>query len=230
LDPEVLQEELGMEEVQMRVGLHHLEAQGYLERAADFSLRGSLTFQVAPEEALDAWRADQDVRAEDLARLLHYARWPAYRKLEVDLLNLAHALQMTPVAIEAIFLRLAQRSEAISKIERGVTDSWVARLHTPNPCAYTSSPDLTMPRARPASPNEVTICCTNGCNVAANLAMRSWLLCGVCIGASPCSSQRGSIVHQTNERDFSNFCARMSTTGCVGAEARYCPYCIIGGT
>ena len=113
LDPEVLQEELGMEEVQMRVGLHHLEAQGYLERAADFSLHGSLTFQVAPEEALDAWRGGQDVRAEDLARLLRHARWPAYRKLEVDLLSLALALQMAPVEIEALLLCLAQRSEAI---------------------------------------------------------------------------------------------------------------------
>ena len=113
LDPEALQDELGMEEVQLRVALHHLEAQGYVERAADFSLRGTLTFQIAPEEALDAWRSDQEAQAEALAQLLHRTRWPAYRKLEVDLLALAQSVRSTPVAVEALLLRLAQRGETV---------------------------------------------------------------------------------------------------------------------
>src|ERR671914_2484725 len=81
------------------------------------------------------------------------------------------------------------------KREYGVTGSRVSRLRTPNPCVYTSSLDLTIPIARPATPKEATTCCTNGCNFASRMAFKSWLLCPVSIGAYPCSSRGGSIVH-----------------------------------
>lgn len=113
LDPGELQERLGMEEVQLRVALHHLEAQGYMARSADFTLTGSLTFQAAPEEALADWRADAEPEAEELACLLRYTHWPAYRRLEVEMLPLAHALGMTPDVIDRLLLRLSLRGEAI---------------------------------------------------------------------------------------------------------------------
>lgn len=113
LDPDELQERLGMEDVQVRVALHHLESQGYLARSADFTLTGTLTFQVAPEEALVAWQADAVPDADLLARLLRYARWPAYRRLEVRVLSLAEFLGVSPVKIDQLLLQLALRGEVV---------------------------------------------------------------------------------------------------------------------
>ncbi len=113
LNPDDLQERLGLEDVQLRVALHHLEAQGYLARSADFTLTGALTFQMAPEEALDAWRIDAEPGADLLARLLRHARWPAYRKLEIELLPLADALSVSPDTIDRLLLRLALRGEVV---------------------------------------------------------------------------------------------------------------------
>ena len=111
-DPEDLQEGLGLEEVQLRVALHHLEAQGYLTRSADFTLTGTITFQVSPEEAVDAWRVDAEPNADLLARVLRHARWPAYRKLEIELLLLARGLGVVPDMLDQLLLRLSLRGEA----------------------------------------------------------------------------------------------------------------------
>ncbi len=113
LDPESLQERLGLEDVQLRVALHHLENQRYLTRSADFSLTGALTFQMAPEEALQAWRDEVHSEAGLLARLLKHARWPAYRRLEVNILSLATALGVSPLEIDSILLQLGVRGEAV---------------------------------------------------------------------------------------------------------------------
>lgn len=113
LDPEALQEALGLEDVQLRVALHHLENQAYLVRSADFTLTGTLTFQVAPEEALAAWQTDGEPDADFLAALLRHTRWPAYRRIEVNLLNLAEALAVSPVKIDRLLLQLDLRGEAV---------------------------------------------------------------------------------------------------------------------
>lgn len=113
LDPDDLQERLGLEDVQLRVALHHLEAQGYLRRSADFTLTGTLTFQVAPGEALDAWRADAEPGIDVLVWLLRHTHWPAYRKLEIELLPLARALEVAPDVIDHLLLRLSLRGEAV---------------------------------------------------------------------------------------------------------------------
>ena len=113
LDPEALQEVLGLEDVQLRVALHHLENQAYLARSADFTLTGTLTFQVAPEEALAAWQTDAEPDADFLAALLGHTRWPAYRRIEVNLLTLAEALAVPPVKIDRLLLQLALRDEAV---------------------------------------------------------------------------------------------------------------------
>jgi ATP-dependent DNA helicase RecQ len=113
LDPEEFQEKLGLEDVQLRVALHHLEAQGYLARSADFSLTGALTFQVSPEEALDAWRMDNMPDIEFLTALFRQAHWPAYRKVDVDILVLAQALKVTPDRIDQVLLQMSLRGEVV---------------------------------------------------------------------------------------------------------------------
>jgi ATP-dependent DNA helicase RecQ len=113
VDPDQAQDQLGMEDVQLRVALHHLERQGFLTRSADFTLTGSLTFQEAPEEALHAWQVDAEPDVARLQRLLRYARWPAFRKLEISLLQLAAGLETTPDEIDHILLRLSLRGEAV---------------------------------------------------------------------------------------------------------------------
>jgi ATP-dependent DNA helicase RecQ len=118
LDPDVLQERLGLEDVQLRIALHHLEAQGYLKRSADFTLSGTLTFQVALEETLLGWRADGEPDLQLLERLMEHTHWPAYRKLEINLLELCRELQLTPDLIDGILLRLSLRGEAIYRTWR----------------------------------------------------------------------------------------------------------------
>jgi ATP-dependent DNA helicase RecQ len=113
LDPEEFQEKLGLEDVQLRVALHHLEAQGYLARSADFSLSGALTFQISPEEVLDAWRMDNVPDTEFLAVLFRKAHWPAYRKVEVDILSLAQALKVSPDRIDQVLLKMSLRGEVV---------------------------------------------------------------------------------------------------------------------
>jgi ATP-dependent DNA helicase RecQ len=113
LDPDVLQDELGLEEVQIRVALHYLEMQGYLRRDTDFTLAGTLTFQIAPAEALAAWRIDAEPEVEFLADVLRATGWPPFRKLEVNLMSLARQLGCRPDAIDHVLLRLALRGEVI---------------------------------------------------------------------------------------------------------------------
>ena len=113
LDPEVLKEILGLEDVQLRVALHHLENQTYLARSADFTLTGSLTFQVSPEEILAAWQTDAEPDADLLVSLLQYTHWPAYRRIEVNLLTLGEALAISPVKIDRLLLQLSLRGEAV---------------------------------------------------------------------------------------------------------------------
>lgn len=113
LDPDELQETLGLEDVQLRVALHHLEAQGYLARSTDFSLTGAITFQTAPEEVLEAWRDSNEPDADFLATLLRQAHWPAYRKVEIDLLVLAQAIDVAPDRIDQILLQMSQRGEVV---------------------------------------------------------------------------------------------------------------------
>lgn len=113
VDPVRLEEQLGLEDVQLRVALHHLEAQGYLARSADFTLTGEITLQVAPEEATAAWRLDGEADQELLERLFHYSRWPAFRKLKIELLPLADALAAPPSDIDHLLLRLSLRGEAV---------------------------------------------------------------------------------------------------------------------
>lgn len=121
-DPDILQEELGMEEVSLRMALHYLEQHGYLQRSADFTLRGSLTLLLAPEEALAAWRAAGEAQTSVLAQILQATHWPAYRKLEVDLLTLARTLHLTPPEVEDFLLRLSRRGEAVYRPwQRGFT-------------------------------------------------------------------------------------------------------------
>jgi ATP-dependent DNA helicase RecQ len=113
LDPEILQDNLGLQDVQLRVALHHLENQGFLVRDADFTLTGSLTFQVPPEEALSAWHSDGEPDVDLLEQLLRHTHWPAYRKLEVDLLSLAQDLQTPPDQIDRILLRMSTRGDVV---------------------------------------------------------------------------------------------------------------------
>jgi len=113
LDPDELQEALELEDVQLRVALHHLEAQGYLMRSADFGLTGALTFQVAPEKVLESWRVRDEPDTVLLSQLLDTARWPGFRKVEVNLLALASASQLQPDSIERVLLRLSQNREVV---------------------------------------------------------------------------------------------------------------------
>lgn len=113
LDPEEMKERLELEDVPLRVALHHLENQGYITRSADFTLTGVLTFQVAPEEALLTWRNEVIPEADLLTRLLKQTRWPAFRRLEINTLDLASALEVSPIAIDAVLLRLGLRGEAV---------------------------------------------------------------------------------------------------------------------
>jgi len=113
LVPEELQNQLGIEDVQLRVALHHLETQGFLVRAADFSLKGTLTFQISPEEALMNWGNSAEADAEIFTQLLKVAQWPPFLRVEVDLMALAGRVAQTPEVVEQVFLRLGQRGEAI---------------------------------------------------------------------------------------------------------------------
>ncbi|MEI7849302.1 MAG: RecQ family ATP-dependent DNA helicase, partial [Chloroflexota bacterium] len=113
LDPVELQESLGLEDVQLRVALHHLEAQGYLARSTDFSLTGAITFQTSPEEVLATWQNNNIQDAEFLVALLREAHWPAYRKVEIDILALAQKLHVAPDAIDRILLQMSLRSEVV---------------------------------------------------------------------------------------------------------------------
>ncbi len=113
LDPDEAQEVWGLEDVQLRVALHHLEAQGYLTRSIDFALTGALTFQVPPDEALTAWHAEGNGDAAALETLLRRAAWPAFRKVEVEILPLATAAGLTPDVVDRLLRRLAERGEAV---------------------------------------------------------------------------------------------------------------------
>jgi len=113
IDPEQIQDRLGLEEVQLRVALHHLEAQGYLRRSTDFTLSGAVTFQIPPEEAVACWRSDGDPDAELLAHMAESLQWPAFRKTEVYPLVLARALGVLPSHVDRLLMRLSSRREAI---------------------------------------------------------------------------------------------------------------------
>jgi ATP-dependent DNA helicase RecQ len=113
LDPEDVEEQLGLENVQLRVSLHHLEAQGYLARSADFSLTGALTFQVSPEEVLETHQLENLDDATFLVSLFRKACWPAYRKVEVNLLSLSLNLGVNPDQIDQTLLSMALRGEVV---------------------------------------------------------------------------------------------------------------------
>ncbi len=113
VDPDELQERLGLEEVQLRVALHYLESEGYLTRSTDFTLTGSLLWQVPPEEAVAVWRANNEPDAERLEQLVRQAEWPAYRKLDVAMLPLADATGTAPEQIDQLFIRLALKGMVI---------------------------------------------------------------------------------------------------------------------
>lgn len=122
LDPVHQQERLGIDDVPLRVALHHLEMQGFLTRESDFTLSGSLTFQVASEEALDGWRADGEPDVGLLDRLLRAAHWPAYRKVEIELLPLAEKLNVAPDAIDQLLFRLSAQGHVVYRPwKRGMT-------------------------------------------------------------------------------------------------------------
>ncbi|MGA7730257.1 MAG: RecQ family ATP-dependent DNA helicase [Chloroflexia bacterium] len=112
VDPDQLQQQLEVEDVQLRVALHHLESQGYIARSSDFTVSGTLTFQVAPDEVLAMWQGDP-VDAELLARLLRSTRWPAYRKLEVNILSVATDLGVGPDAIDRLLMKLSLQGDII---------------------------------------------------------------------------------------------------------------------
>jgi ATP-dependent DNA helicase RecQ len=113
VDPEQMQDRIGLEEVQLRVALHHLEAQGYLRRSTDFTLSGALTFQITTEEAVANWRSDADPDADLLACMAELLQWPAFRKTEVSPLSIARALGVLPSDVDRLLLRLSSRREAI---------------------------------------------------------------------------------------------------------------------
>jgi len=113
LDPEDVQERLGLEDVQLRVALHHLEAQGYLARSADFSLTGALTFQVSPEEVLKIRQLEKSADVKFMAELFRRAHFPAYRKVEVDLLSLAQEMSVGPDYIDQFLLDMTLRGEVV---------------------------------------------------------------------------------------------------------------------
>lgn len=113
VDPAELTDNLALEEVQLRVALHHLEAQDYLARSSDFALTGVLALQRLPEEILEAWAQDGEAERAELTALLQAAAWPAFRRVQIELLPLAKRLNTSPDAIDRLLLRLSLRGEAV---------------------------------------------------------------------------------------------------------------------
>ena len=104
LDPKATQTALNLDELGLKIGLHLLEQAGQIERGADFTLSGSLTFHADPAEAVAAL---SPVQVALLMRVAQAEGWPAYRRLEVNLLDIAGRQGVEPDALDAALTRLA---------------------------------------------------------------------------------------------------------------------------
>lgn len=107
LNPAELEAQLGLDEVQLKIGLHLLEQAGQIERGPDFTLRGSLTLFNDPAEIGQTLKAENVELAEIFERAAHLLQWPAYRQIEVDLLAAAKLLAVPPERLEDSLIRLA---------------------------------------------------------------------------------------------------------------------------
>ncbi|HEX2910805.1 MAG TPA: RecQ family ATP-dependent DNA helicase [Chloroflexia bacterium] len=106
LDPLTLAESLGQDEVKLKVSLHLLEKSGFIERGADFTLRGTLTLMYDHSELVEQLNQDDEVAAEFI-RTAQELEWPALRRFEIDMLEAARRTKSTPEELDTLLIRLA---------------------------------------------------------------------------------------------------------------------------
>ena len=104
LNPKEAQLALNIEELELKIGLHLLEQAGQIERGADFSLSGSLTLHVDPSEAFETLNP---VYATLLATVAQAEKWPALRRIEINLLEISSRLNILPDELDAALIDLA---------------------------------------------------------------------------------------------------------------------------
>ncbi len=107
LDTTALAETLGIDEVQLKVSLHLLEHAGFIEKGPDFTLRGSITLR-EDRETIEAYLQARDPAAAELFRqVAGRLGWPAFRRVDVNLLVAAERLGVAPGALDDLLIRLA---------------------------------------------------------------------------------------------------------------------------
>jgi ATP-dependent DNA helicase RecQ len=113
LDTIKLGESLGMDEVQLKVSLHLLEQAGFIERGADFTLRGSLTLRETPDVIERHLTETKPLSASLFRSIVTTLGWEPFRRLELDLAQAADRLGIPPGALDELLVRLAVADLAI---------------------------------------------------------------------------------------------------------------------
>lgn len=135
LNPLQLGEELGLDEVQLKIGLHLLEKSGYIERGPDFTLQGNLTLLANQLEIENYLRVTGlGNLAKKFEEIAQYEGWPVYRQFPINFLELTARHSITPEVLDNLLISLAAGNLALYRPwEKGFIIQKKEKLHSGNP-------------------------------------------------------------------------------------------------
>ena len=106
LDTETLSNELLIDEVKLKIGLHLLEQANFIEKSSDFTLRGSLLLREDEDTIMEYLKENQPSSVKLFQEAIDKLSWPAFRKIEINLLEASDKLRVSPDTIDNLLISL----------------------------------------------------------------------------------------------------------------------------